>query len=250
LRWGLQEALRAVRGLPITLNSCSITKTPWQLLARYEWSKLNWLDAQNIINAFGDYVALAVTLIIFLETAFIFTSFLPGDSLLFLTGLALATSTAWLPDWLGFILIWLAAFIGTQTGYWIGYKIGPPLFEQNRNFILNQKVLDRTHEFFEKYGTRAVVLARFVPILRALIPMLAGISEMDIKRFTKLNLLGATIWVGVFMLAGYWLGQIPYIKENLETTVILIIIFTSLLLPVELLRDRIAKGINSKRAKR
>jgi len=209
---------------------------------------LNWLDAQEIINAFGDYVALAVTLIIFLETAFILTSFLPGDSLLFLTGLALATSTSWLPDWLGFILIWLAAFIGTQVGYWIGYKIGPPLFEQNRNFILNEKVLARTHEFFEKYGTRAVVLARFVPILRALIPMLAGISRMDIKRFTQLNLIGATVWVGVFMLAGYWLGQIPYVKENLETTVILIIIFTSLLLPVELLRDRISKGIKSKRS--
>ena len=209
---------------------------------------MNWLDAQQIINAFGDYVALAVTLIIFLETAFILTSFLPGDSLLFLTGLALATSTSWLPDWLGFILIWLAAFIGTQVGYWIGYKIGPPLFEQNRNFILNEKVLARTHEFFEKYGTRAVVLARFVPILRALIPMLAGISRMDIKRFTQLNLIGATVWVGVFMLAGYWLGQIPYVKENLETTVILIIIFTSLLLPVELLRDRISKGIKSKRS--
>jgi membrane-associated protein len=211
---------------------------------------LNWLDAQEIISSFGDYVALAVTLIIFLETAFILTSFLPGDSLLFLTGLALATSDAWLPDWIGFILIWLAAFIGTQVGYWIGYKIGPPLFEQNRNFILNQKVLDRTHEFFEKYGARAVVLARFVPILRALIPMLAGISRMDIKRFTRLNLIGATVWVGVFMLAGYWLGQIPYVKENLETTVILIIIFTSLLLPVELLRDRIAKRFRSKRAKR
>ena len=211
---------------------------------------MNWLDAQEIISSFGDYVALAVTLIIFLETAFILTSFLPGDSLLFLTGLALATSDAWLPDWIGFILIWLAAFIGTQVGYWIGYKIGPPLFEQNRNFILNQKVLDRTHEFFEKYGARAVVMARFVPILRALIPMLAGISRMDIKRFTKLNLIGATVWVGVFMLAGYWLGQIPYVKENLETTVILIIIFTSLLLPVELLRDRIAKRFSSKRAKR
>jgi membrane-associated protein len=208
---------------------------------------LNWLDAQEIINAFGDYVAIAVMLIIFLETAFIFTSFLPGDSLLFLTGLALATSSSWLPDWIGFILIWLAAFIGTQTGYWVGYKIGPPLFEQNRNFILNEKVLQRTHEFFEKYGTRAVVLARFVPILRALIPMLAGISKMDTKRFTKLNLLGATIWVGVFMFAGYWLGQIPYIKENLETTVILIIIGTSLLLPIELLRDRIAKGFNQRR---
>lgn len=211
---------------------------------------MNWLDAQYIINAFGDYVALAVTLIIFLETAFIFTSFLPGDSLLFLTGLALATSTSWLPDWLGFILIWLAAFIGTQSGYWIGYKIGPPLFEQNRNFILNEKVLARTHEFFEKYGTRAIVLARFVPILRALIPMLAGISRMDIKRFTRLNFLGATLWVGVFMLAGYWLGQIPYIKENLETTVILIIIGTSLLLPIELLRDRLAKNINQRKTKR
>ena len=211
---------------------------------------MNWLDAQEIINAFGDYVALAVTLIIFLETAFILTSFLPGDSLLFLTGLALATSDSWLPDWIGFILIWLAAFIGTQVGYWIGYKIGPPLFEQNRNFILNQKVLDRTHEFFEKYGARAVVLARFVPILRALIPMLAGISRMDIKRFTKLNLIGATVWVGIFMLAGYWLGQISYVKENLETTVILIIIFTSLLLPVELLRDRISKRLSSRRAKR
>ncbi|QKJ24737.1 VTT domain-containing protein [Aquiluna borgnonia] len=211
---------------------------------------MNWLDAQEIINAFGDYVAIAVTIIIFLETAFILTSFLPGDSLLFLTGLALATSTAWLPDWVGFILIWLAAFLGTQTGYWVGYKIGPPLFEQNRNFILNQKVLDRTHEFFEKYGTRAIVLARFVPILRALIPMLAGISRMDIKRFTRLNLLGATLWIGVFMLAGYWLGQIPYIKENLETTVILIIIGTSLLLPIELLRDRLAKNINQRKTKR
>ena len=211
---------------------------------------MNWLDAQEIINAFGDYVALAVTLIIFLETAFILTSFLPGDSLLFLTGLALATSTAWLPDWVGFILIWLAAFLGTQTGYWVGFKIGPPLFEQNRNFILNPRVLAKTHDFFEKYGTRAVVLARFVPILRALIPMLAGISEMDIRRFTRLNFLGATLWVGVFMLAGYWLGQIPYIKENLETTVILIIIGTSLLLPIELLRDRLAKGISQKKAKR
>lgn len=202
---------------------------------------MNWLDAQEIINAFGDYVAIAVTIIIFLETAFILTSFLPGDSLLFLTGLALATSTAWLPDWIGFILIWLAAFLGTQTGYWIGYKIGPPLFEGNRNFILNEKVLVKTHEFFERYGTRAIVLARFVPILRALIPMLAGISKMDTKRFTKLNFIGATLWIAVFMFPGYVLGNVPLVKENLETTVLLIVIFTSLLLPVEILRDRIAK---------
>ncbi|HEY7853607.1 MAG TPA: VTT domain-containing protein, partial [Aquiluna sp.] len=134
---------------------------------------MNWLDAQEILSAFGDWAAIAVTIIIFLETAFIFTSFLPGDSLLFLTGLTLSNSESWLPDWLGFVLIWTAAFSGTQVGYWVGKKIGPPLFEKNRNFILNERVVAKTHQFFNKYGARAVILARFVPILRALIPMLA-----------------------------------------------------------------------------
>ena len=204
---------------------------------------MNWLDAQEILSAFGDWAAIAVTVIIFLETAFIFTSFLPGDSLLFLTGLTLSNSNSWLPDWLGFVLIWCAAFFGTQVGYWVGYKIGPPLFEKNRNFILNEKVVAKTHQFFDKYGARAVILARFVPILRALVPMLAGISKMDFKRFTKLNLIGATVWIMVFMIPGYWLGTIPMIKENLEITVLLIIIGTSLLLPIEILRDRIMNRI-------
>jgi membrane-associated protein len=210
---------------------------------------LNWLDAAAILETFGDWAAIAVTVIIFLETAFIFTSFLPGDSLLFLTGLTLSNSNSWLPDWLGFVLIWSAAFLGTQVGYWVGRKIGPPLFEKNRNFILNERVVNKTHEFFDKYGARAVILARFVPILRALVPMLAGISKMDYKRFTKLNLIGATVWILVFMVPGYWLGTIPMIKENLEITVLLIIIGTSLLLPIEILRDRIANRlkINAKK---
>lgn len=210
---------------------------------------MNWLDAQDIINSFGDWVAIAVAAIIFLETAFILTSFLPGDSLLFLTGLALATSESWLPDWIGFILIWMAAFFGSQVGYWIGYKIGPPLFERNSNFLLNQRVLDKTHEFFDKYGARAVVMARFLPILRALIPMLAGISKMDSRRFTKLNALGSTIWVGLFMFAGHWLGQFPLVKNHLEITVIIIIVFTTMLLPLEILRTRIAKRIAARKAR-
>ncbi len=202
---------------------------------------LNWLDAQSILNTFGDWAAIAVTIIIFLETAFILTSFLPGDSLLFLTGLTLATTHSWLPDWLGFVLIWLAAFSGTQVGYWVGLKVGPPLFAKNRNFILNDRVLEKTHAFFDRYGARAVILARFVPILRALIPMLAGISQMDAKRFFRLNLIGATIWVAVFMFPGYWLGGISWVKENLEITVIAIVVGTSLLLPIELLRDYLTK---------
>jgi membrane-associated protein len=150
-----------------------------------------------------------------------------------------------LPDWIGFILIWCAAFFGTQVGYWVGYKIGPPLFQKNRKFILNEAMVGKTHDFFDKYGARAVILARFVPILRALVPMLAGISKMDYKRFTKLNLIGATVWIGVFMVPGYWLGTMPMVKENLEVTVLLIIIGTSLLLPIEILRDRISKRIKA-----
>ncbi len=204
---------------------------------------MNWLDAQSILNTFGDWAAIAVTIIIFLETAFILTSFLPGDSLLFLTGLTLATTHSWLPDWLGFVLIWVAAFSGTQVGYWVGLKVGPPLFAKNRNFILNDRVLEKTHAFFDRYGARAVILARFVPILRALIPMLAGISQMDAKRFFRLNLIGATIWVAVFMFPGYWLGGISWVKENLEITVIAIVVGTSLLLPIELLRDYLTKKL-------
>lgn len=204
---------------------------------------LNWLDAQSIIDSFGDWAAIAVALVIFLETAFIFTSFLPGDSLLFLTGLTLATSTSFLPDWLGFILIWVAAFMGTQVGYNIGLRVGAPLFQQNRNFILNQRTLDRTHAFFDRYGTRAIVLARFIPILRALVPMLAGISKFSGPKFFKLNLVGSSIWVAIFMIPGYSLGQLDWVRAHLEITVIAIIIGTSLILPIELLRDRLSRRI-------
>ena len=201
---------------------------------------MNWLDAQAIIDAFGNWVVVSVVLIVFFETAFIPTSFLPGDSLLFLTGLTLATSSSIIPAWLGFLMVWLSAVAGSQLGFWLGLKIGPPLFQKDRNFILNHKVLEKTHSFFDRYGARAVILARFVPILRALIPMLAGISKMESRRFLKLNLIGATIWVGVFMGGGYWLGGFSVVKENLETSVLIIVIVTSIFLPLELLRDRLA----------
>jgi membrane-associated protein len=200
---------------------------------------VNWLDANDILTAFGDWAVIAVAVIIFLETGFILTSFLPGDSLLFLTGLTIANSSSWLPDWLGFLLVWSAAVAGSQFGYWVGKKIGPPLFSKNRNFILNGKVVEKTHEFFERYGARAVILARLVPILRAMIPMLAGISKMDYARFTKLNLIGGTLWILLFMVPGYWLGTIPLIKENLEITVLVIVLATSLLMPFELLRHHL-----------
>jgi membrane-associated protein len=151
----------------------------------------------------------------------------------------MANSSSWLPDWLGFLLVWVAAVAGSQVGYLVGRTIGPPLFSKNRNFILNEKVVAKTQEFFDRYGARAVILARLIPILRAMIPMLAGISKMDYARFTRLNFAGATLWVLLFMLPGYWLGSIPLIKENLEITVLIIVLGTSLILPFEFLRNRL-----------
>jgi membrane-associated protein len=207
---------------------------------------LDWLDAQSIIDTFGDWAVLAVVTIIFLETAFIFTSFLPGDSLLFIIGLTLSVGSGVIPDWLGFILIWLAAFGGTQLGWYVGYKIGPPLFERRENIIFNKKVVDTTRKFFDKYGVRAIILARFVPIIRALVPMFAGISKVEFGRFTRLNAIGATLWLAVFMVPGYFLGNLPLVKENLETAVLIVIIVSSLPFPLEILRT----VIQNRRAKK
>lgn len=207
---------------------------------------MDWLDAQSIIDTFGDWAVLAVVTIIFLETAFIFTSFLPGDSLLFIIGLTLSVGSGVIPDWLGFILIWLAAFGGTQLGWYVGYKIGPPLFERRENIIFNKKVVETTRKFFDKYGVRAIILARFVPIIRALVPMFAGISKVEFGRFTRLNAIGATLWLAVFMVPGYFLGNLPLVKENLETAVLIVIIVSSLPFPLEILRTL----IQNRRAKK
>ena len=197
---------------------------------------MDFLDPEWILNTLGDWAVLGVVGIIFIETAFILTSFLPGDSLLFVTGLTLATSDSWLPDWLGFLLVWLAGWTGSQVGYLVGKKVGPPLFAKDRGWILNPRVVQRTQDFFDRYGARAVILARFIPILRALVPMAAGIAKMNARKFFILNVVGATFWIGLFMTAGYLVGNVPWIKENLEITVLLIIFVTSLPIPIELAR--------------
>lgn len=200
---------------------------------------MNWFDAQAIIDSFGDWTALAVSLVLFIETAFIPFSVLPGDSLLFLAGLTLSNSDNFLPDWSSFLIIWFGAFFGSQVGYWLGRFIGPRLFSKDRNFLINRTNLNRTHEFFARYGARAVILARFVPVLRAFVPMLAGMSRMDPAKFARLNLIGATVWVMVFLIPGYLVGGIAVVRENLEIAVLVIMIATVLILPLEVIRDRV-----------
>jgi membrane-associated protein len=207
---------------------------------------MNLFDPQTLLENLGSAAVFGAALIIFLETATVIGSFLPGDSLLFLLGLSLATWLSTFPIYLAIPIVLLAAFFGAQVGYWVGKKLGPVLFQKERGFLLNQKTANRTKEFFEKYGNRAVILARFVPILRALVPMFAAIAKMPPKTFIRLNALSAILWVFGLMLSGYFLGQIEFVKKNIELMMISFAVLSSLPLPFELLREHLSSKRSNK----
>jgi membrane-associated protein len=207
---------------------------------------MNLFDPQTLLENLGSAAVFGAALIIFLETATVIGSFLPGDSLLFLLGLSLATWLSTFPIYLAIPIVLLAAFFGAQVGYWVGKKLGPVLFQKERGFLLNQKTANRTKEFFEKYGNRAVILARFVPILRALVPMFAAIAKMPPKTFIRLNALSAILWVFGLMLSGYFLGQIDFVKKNIELMMISFAVLSSLPLPFELLREHLSSKRSNK----
>lgn len=195
------------------------------------------LDPQALIESFGTLAVLGVALILFIETATIFGSFLPGDSLIFILGISLS-STLNFPIWLAVPIIVGAAIAGSQVGFWVGTKMGPALFKnRKKTFFFNEDTITRSHDIIERYGPRAIVLARFIPILRALVPMLVGIMGMEGKKYLKYNVLGAILWGGCLLLLGWGLGNIPLVKEHIETWVIGFVVLSSLPFPIEILRD-------------
>lgn len=206
------------------------------------------LDSHVIIQTFGSLAVFGVALIIFLETATIFGSFLPGDSLLFILGLTLATWLSEFPIWLAIPIVLAAAIAGAEVGYWFGKKVGPKLFKQRKTFFFNEETVVRTKKFFNQYGSRSIILSRFVPGLRALIPMLAAISDFNKKQFLRLNIIGGAIWVVGLVGAGYGLGQIPFVEENIELFVIGFVIISSLPLPFEILREKLKQRKSSQSA--
>jgi membrane-associated protein len=200
---------------------------------------VNPFDAQTIIDNLGNLAVFGAALIIFFETATILGSFLPGDSLLFILGLTLANYLSGFPFPLAVLILFVAAVAGSQVGFMIGKRTGRALFNRKDGFIFNQKTQERTEKFFIRYGARAIVLARFVPVLRALIPMLVAMTSFDPKRFFKLNLIGGAVWVGGVMTAGYLLGGIDFVKTHIESFILGFVVLSSLPLPIEVLRERI-----------
>jgi len=180
-----------------------------------------------IINQFGPWAYGIVFTIIFLETTLVLTPFLPGDSLIFAAG-TLAGVGAW-DVWTLFFLLTVAAVLGDTVNYWIGHYFGERVFMKNRLF--KKEYLDKTHQFYEKHGGKTIMLARFIPIIRTFAPFVAGISNMEYFRFLVYNVIGGILWGGIFFFAGYYFGNIDFVKENL-TLMVLGVIFVSLIPPI------------------
>ncbi len=187
------------------------------------------------IDSYGLWTYLILFGIIFAETGLVITPFLPGDSLIFAAG-ALANITV-LNPWLIFGSLTIAGIIGDSVNYAVGHAIGPRVFREDVRF-LKREYLDKTHAFYEKHGGKTIILARFIPIIRTFAPFVAGVGAMTYRNFIFYNVIGATLWVGLFTGLGYFFGNIPAVEENF-TLVIFAIIFLSILPPIyEFFKER------------
>jgi membrane-associated protein len=183
----------------------------------------SWMDAEYLLNQLGDWALWVTLLIVFIECGVLFP-ILPGDSLLFAVGLFIAHGTIDVPLWLACVLLTIAAFMGNVSGYYIGRVLGTALFRNPNARVLKPQYLIRTHEFFDKYGNRAIVMARFVPIVRTFITLVAGAGRMDQRRFFVYTGIGAVLWATGVTVLGYYLGQVDFIRTHLESALILIVV--------------------------
>ena len=189
----------------------------------------------EIISQYGTLTYGILFLVIFAETGFVFVPFLPGDSLLFAAGTFAALGS--LNVHILFLLLSLAAVIGDTVNYWVGHYIGPKLFAENSRY-LKKEHLERTHHFFEKYGGKTIIIARFVPIVRSFAPFVAGIGAMTYSKFILFNITGGVLWCGSFVYGGFFFGNIPVVKNNFSIVIITIIIISTLPAFVEYIRHR------------
>lgn len=192
-----------------------------------------------LLAQYGAWVYLILFLIIFCETGLVVTPFLPGDSLLFVTG-ALA-ATGGMDIRLIIPLLIAAALLGDNVNYFVGRLIGHKVFGWEHSRLFNKRAFDKTHAFYERHGGKTIIIARFLPLVRTFAPFVAGIAEMNYGRYLGFCVLGALVWVGSLTLAGYWFGNLPFIKNNLALVIVAIIAISLAPLIIGYIRHRLAE---------
>ena len=189
-----------------------------------------------VIQNYGAWVYGILFLIIFCETGLVVTPFLPGDSLLFVAGTLAAAGGMEVQTLL--LLLWLAAFLGDNTNYWIGRFFGPRLFSSDKSRLLNRKHLDKTEAFYARHGGKTIIFARFFPIIRTFAPFVAGLGRMRYRRYLAFSLVGGLSWIGFFVLGGYFFGNIPAVKQSLTLVMLGIVALSVMPGVIEFLRRR------------
>ncbi|PXY31501.1 DedA family protein [Prauserella muralis] len=211
-----------------------LAQTPAQMSIMPEW-----LDPEHLLSGLGPTVVAVLCLILFAESSIF--PVLPGDSLLFTAGLFIANGSLDVPLWLVCTLATAAAIIGNIVGYAIGWKAGPKLFNRPDSRFFKQEYVHKTHDFLEKHGPKAVVLARFVPFVRTFITWLAGIGRMDPKKYFTYTILGGILWAAGLIVLGSLLGNIGFIRDNVDAIFVLIVLVSVVPIAIEYLKGRKAK---------
>ena len=194
-----------------------------------------------MIETYGVWVYAILFLIVFAETGLVVTPFLPGDSLLFAVG-ALAASTGKLDPVLCGVIVIAAAFCGDNVNYWIGRTLGPRVFRFEDSIFFNRKHLERTEQFYNKYGTRAVIIARFVPIVRTFAPFVAGIGKMPYPRYIMFSCIGSLLWAPICIGAGVFFGDMKIVKKNFELVILGVIAVSLIPIAVEVVKAKLGKS--------
>jgi membrane-associated protein len=191
-----------------------------------------------MISWLGPWALVGLALIVFAECGLLLGFFLPGDSLLFTAGLFVAQGAIDAPLWLVCSILVAAAVVGNATGYWVGYKAGPAIFDKPESRLFKPEHVAKTQVFFDKYGNRAIVLGRFVPIVRTFITVMAGVGRMEPRRYLTYSVIGGIAWAAGVTVLGFWLGQFAFVRSNIELMLILVVALSLLPIVVEVLRAR------------
>ena len=204
-----------------------------------------WLQPDTILQWLGPWALVGLAAIVFAECGLLLGFFLPGDSLLFTAGLFVADGAIGTPLWAVAGLLVVAAVLGNVCGYWIGRRAGPAIFDKPDSRLFKTENVDRTQAFFDKYGNRAIVLGRFVPIVRTFITVMAGVGRMDARRFMTFSAIGALLWAAGVTVLGAVLGQFSIVRDHIELMLILVVAVSVIPIAVEAIRARREKKLGA-----